>query len=230
MRLVLLDVDGTLVNAGGAGRWALARAFESVFGIESVSDAAGGVKFDGRTDPRIIADIAALAGISSADLARQARRLEEIYLALLEGRLRSAGTARALPGVTDLLAAMEAARIPFGLLTGNIERGALLKIRAGGIETLFAAGAFGSDGADRIDLGRLARERFQSILRAPIAATEVVVIGDSVEDVRAARANGYRSLIVLTGWSGREALVAENPGTIFPDLSATDQVLRWILA
>jgi phosphoglycolate phosphatase-like HAD superfamily hydrolase len=228
--LVLLDVDGTLVDASGAGRWALERAFETVFGAEGISAVTARVRFQGRTDPSIIAEIAARAGIPEARLSESARPFEETYLAFLEERLGRSGGARALPGARDLLAALERGAIPFGLLTGNIERGARLKLLAAGIANRFPAGAYGSDGADRDALGRIARERFESILGRGVPPREVVVVGDSPEDVRAARANGYRSLAVATGWTAAADLEAERPDAVLADLSATGSVLAWIAA
>lgn len=225
--LVLFDVDGTLVNAAGAGRWALERAFESVFGFDALPDAATRVRFDGRTDPLIIEEIAALAGIEAGILEGRARDLERRYLDELAGRLAERREARALPGVRDLLVEMTERRAPFGLLTGNIERGARLKLGAVGIGTFFTLGAFGSDGPHRAALGRLARERFETALDRSFAPEEVVVVGDSVEDVRAARANGYRCLAVLTGWTEREILLSENPDALIQDLSSTTDVLDW---
>jgi phosphoglycolate phosphatase len=228
LTLFLRDVDGTLFNAGGAGRWALARAFESVFDLSGLEDRAAEVRFDGRTDPLIIADIAAVAGVNPERLNERARLLERTYLRFLEERLSRAGASRPLPGVEGFLARLRQKAIPFGLLTGNIESGARMKVRAAGIEDRFDAGAYGNDAAERATLGRIARERFESILRRPIGAAEVVVIGDSVEDVRAARANGYRCLAVTTGWTKAERLMEESPDAVFTDLSDTEAVMTWI--
>ncbi len=229
MRLVLFDVDGTLVDAGGAGRWALDRAFEDIFEIARMDSRAARIRFDGRTDPLIISDMAAAAGIPKAVLAEKRARIESRYLARLEERLSTERKARALPGVTDLLRGLRDRGARVGLLTGNIERGAMLKLRASGIEDSFEGGAFGSDADDRASLGRLARERFESCLGERIAEREVVVIGDSPEDVRSARANGYRCLAVETGWTPAEALAAERPDRMVRDLSDTPTILAWIL-
>jgi len=228
LRLTLFDVDGTLVNAGGAGRWALERAFEVTFGVEDAAAFSGKVRFNGRTDPVIVADIAALAGVPAPDLLRRKRDLEEAYLGLLEERLGQTRSARALPGVKPLLDALGGREVAVGLLTGNVERGARLKLRAVDLDRYFDGGAFGSDHEDRIELGRLARERFASRLGRRIDPREVVVIGDAVEDVRAARVNGYRCLAVASGWTEKEALVAEEPDLLLEDLSDTEIVVRWI--
>ena len=228
MTLALFDVDGTLVNAGGAGRWALERAFEATFGIEDAGTFSGKVRFNGRTDPTIVADIAALAGVDAGRLAARRRDLEGTYLRLLEARLAETGSARALPGVAALLDRLASRGIPSGLLTGNIERGAVLKLGAVGLARYFPSGAFGSDHEDRNVLGRLARERFESRLGLAIDARDVVVVGDAVEDVRAARANGYRSLAVASGWTEADLLRAEKPDLLLQDLRDTARLLDWI--
>jgi len=229
LTLVLFDVDGTLIDAGGAGRWALDRAFEDTFSLKGVDSRSAGVVFDGRTDPLIIEDIAAHLGVQPSDLAPARGRLEGHYLERLKGRLAGEKNARALPGVADLLRELRRSAVPYGLLTGNIERGAMLKLAACGLDTAFEWGAFGSDGADRAGLGRLARDRFEARLGRNFEPREVVVVGDSILDVRAARANGYRALAVETGWTPREQLVAESPDRLAADLSDIASITTWIV-
>lgn len=228
MRLALFDVDGTLVDARGAGRWALERAFERVYGLERRERFSERVRFDGATDPGIITEIAALIGVGPERLAGDRRQLEETYLGLLRERLSGEGASRPLPGVVPLLTALAAQGIPIGLVTGNIELGARLKLQAAGIVGYFDAGAFGSDGGDRMALARLARERFEARLGCTIPPQEVVLFGDSTEDVRAARVNGYRSLAVATGVAKRIDLEAARPDRLEADLSGTGSILRWV--
>jgi len=228
LRLVLFDVDGTLVNVQGAGRWSLTRAFEVTFGTLDLDRAAAGVRFDGRTDPVIIAEIAACAGISREDLSVRKLDLEECYLTQLERRLREIGKIGPLPGVVPILDSLGRRGMPAGLLTGNTRSGAMMKLRAAALDEYFSDGAFGSDGEDRAALGRLARERFARRLGRGIGREEVVVVGDAPEDVRAARANGYRSLAVGTGWTSLAALRAEAPDLVLTDLADTESVLAWI--
>jgi len=226
--LVLFDVDGTLVNVRGSGRWALTRAFELTFARPGLGDIVSDVRFDGRTDPAIIAEIASRAGIESETLARRSGDLEECYLSQLRGRLGELGRVEALPGVLRLVHALTGRGICRGLLTGNTRAGAMLKLGAAGLDEIFDEGAFGSDGADRAELGRLARERFSIILGRHLAPSEIVVIGDAPEDVRAARSNGYRSLAVGTGWTSLDALRAESADLVVQDLSDTESILEWI--
>lgn len=228
MSLVLFDVDGTLVNVRGSGRWSLTRAFELTFSLPALDEVVAGVRFDGRTDPAIIAEIAARAGIGGDALARARRDLDECYLDQLRRRLDEMGEIEALPGVVRLVHELAGRGIATGLLTGNTRAGAMLKLGAAGLDVLFDDGAFGSDGSDRAALGRLARERFSGKLGRGIEPGAVVVIGDAPEDVRAARANGYRSLAVGTGWTTMEALREESPDLVVEDLSDTGSILEWI--
>jgi len=217
------------VDAAGAGRWAIDRAFEEVFGLGAIDSLEAGVRFNGRTDPAIIEEIAEKNGLHRAFLAERRPDLEARYLSLLERRLATPESpARALPGVSELLAELEREGVPFGLLTGNLRRGAELKLRAIRLDGYFRDGAFGSDGHDRAALGKLARERFEARAGSPIDPASVVVVGDAPEDIRAARANGYRSLAVGTGWTEPGELEALEPDLLMPDLSATARVMEWI--
>jgi len=228
LTLVLFDVDGTLVDAGGAGREALCRAFEKVFGQCGLGRSSAAVPFDGRTDSWIIEEIAGSAGIDPTRLASEKSALEESYLVLLEEILSAGRPARALPGVASLLPALAGRGHKLGLVTGNIRRGARVKLSAAGITGYFDEGAYGDDSPDRSVLARLARERFEARMGEAIAPGSVLLVGDSRQDVRAARANGYRSLAVATGWTRREDLGAEGADRVMEDLSATEEVLSWI--
>lgn len=229
MILALFDVDGTLVNAGGAGREALCRAFETEFGSVRVMEKAADVRFDGRTDKEIIAEIGARAGVAPEDLAGRRETFERAYVAILEEMLREEGRARPLPGAADLLAALRSGGAHLGLVTGNIRAGARAKLEAAGLGSWFEDGAWGSDSEDRAELARLARERFESRLGGVLRPGGIVLAGDSRADVRAARENGFRSLAVETGWTRREDLVAAGADRVVADLSDTAGLAAWIL-
>ncbi len=227
--LVLFDVDGTLLDAGGSGRWAMTRAFEEVFGIADAEPFSRMVRFEGMTDPTIFRAIAANASIPERLLEERSARLEQSFLGHLEARLSSTPQKRALPGVVDLLDRLEGVNLAHvGLLTGNIERGARLKLQAVGLSRYFEMGGFGDDAPDRAGIGQVARKRFEGTMGGAIGPSQVVAIGDSVEDIIAARANSYRSLAVGTGWSGHDALKAHFPDLFLEDLADFGQVMQFI--
>lgn len=228
-RLILFDIDGTLLDAGGSGRWAMTRAFEEVFGIEDAEPFSRSVRFDGMTDPLILGEIARNASIPEDRLATHAARLEASFLRHLEQRLAATPARRALPGVIDLLDRLSGVGMTaVGLATGNIEAGARLKLASVGLSDYFAAGGFGSDAVDRAGIGQVARRRFERRLGATLEPGEILIVGDSPEDVRAARANGFRSLAVGTGWCGHDALRRLEPDLFLEDLSDFGAVMQFV--
>lgn len=229
MKLVLFDVDGTLLDAGGSGRWAMTRAFEEVFGIPDAEPFARPVRFDGMTDPGILLSIARNAAIDVDRLGREAAVIEQAFLRHLEHRLTQTPGRRVLPGVMDLLDRLAGIGMAsVGLLTGNIEAGARLKLASVGLSEYFNLGGFGGDAEDRAGIGRVARRRFERKFEIKIEPADVVVIGDSTEDVRAGRINGYRTLAVGTGWTDYELIRAQGPDLFMEDLSDYAGVMQFI--
>jgi phosphoglycolate phosphatase-like HAD superfamily hydrolase len=230
-KLVLFDIDGTLLLTAGAGRRAITTAL-----AECVADASAfhGIRFDGKTDPQIVSELLAAAGDPTpADDARVATLCER-YVGLLEHELRNPAHATTLmPGVPALLDRLEAEPgVVLGLLTGNLARGAALKLRAGGLDPArFVVGAYGSDAAHRPDLppiaARRAADRFGG--RAP-SGHEVVIIGDTPADIACGRCIGARAIGVATGGYTREELLVHEPHAAFEDLADLDAVLDAVLA
>jgi phosphoglycolate phosphatase-like HAD superfamily hydrolase len=223
MKVVLFDVDGTLLWTDGAGRRAIHRALREVLGIEHP---AAGFRFDGRTDPEIVRLLAAASGrdhgpdVVAAVLAH--------YVALLEDELSRPGHRTTVyPGVFELLAALEHRNdCVTGLLTGNIVEGARLKLRSGGLDIArFRVGAFGSDHADRPELPAIAQQRARETLGIQAAGRNVVIVGDTPADVACGRGIGARAIGVATGSYSVPELLAVGAYTAFPDLSDTDAVL-----
>ena len=225
--LVLFDVDGTLVNSGGAGRRALERAFLSVFGLEDLSAPASRVRFDGKTDPTIIADIAAAAGVAGPEIERRYPTLQKAYLdALREELALPDARRRVLPGVRPLLELLSARPGVFlGLVTGNIEDGARAKLDAFGLNRYFPDGGFSSDHPERAEIARIAHERLSRRAGIRFPSDRVIVVGDTELDVACARANGFVAIAVESGWVSRERLVAAAPDALFPDLTEVPAVL-----
>jgi len=227
VKLVLFDIDGTLITSRGAGRRAMRTALERVFG------AAGGIdQYDlrGRTDTRIVHEVMGALGWEPA---RVKERLDDFFEAYLGGLTSEIGDGRhvvTLPGVSAVVARLaQSADALLGLVTGNIEEGARIKLLPTGLWPHFRVGAYGSDHMDRRRLPSLAARRAQALVGYPFAATDVVVIGDTPHDIDCARACGAVAVAVTTGQYTRDELLAERPDHLFDDLADVEKVLEAIL-
>lgn len=225
--LVLFDIDGTLLLTGGAGRRSLDRAFQTVFGVESAFD---GVRLAGRTDPALLADALARAGVTARD--GDAERFRDLYLETLADELRRPPADGAddwtnwrtfrgvFPGVREVLAALSARRDVFaGLLTGNYSAGARIKLAHFGLSDHFRCGAFGEDAPERWQLVQVARARAESAGSGPVDGHDIWIVGDTPLDVAAARRAGVRSLAVATGGYGTERLAEAGADVVVPVLT-----------
>ena len=223
MKVLLFDIDGTLISTGGAGLAALRTAFTQLFGVADPQD----VPVSGRTDRGIARELFDAHGIE--DSPENWERFRDAYLAQLRLQLpRRPG--RMLPGVPELLAGLAGRdRVLVGLLTGNTRDGARVKLEHFSIHQHFAFGGFGDRHANRDDVAAealaAAREHNQGSHRH---ADHVWVIGDTPLDVRCARAIGARALAVATGGHPAEELAAAEPDLLLPDLSDTARLLNWL--
>jgi phosphoglycolate phosphatase-like HAD superfamily hydrolase len=226
-RLLLFDIDGTLVLTGGAGKRAMDRAFAETFGVE---DAFAGMAMGGRTDRFLVEQALARTGLPAA--AADLDRFRAAYLAHLDVAIHEPGhgTKARLPGVAALLDAVEATRaVQAALLTGNYEGGARIKLRHFDLWHRFAWGAFGDDHADREALAcaALAEARARGVrLERP---GDAVVVGDTPFDIACARAAGARVIAVATGGHSLAELTALGPDLAVPDLQDVDGLLDAIL-
>lgn len=225
--MVLFDLDGTLVDCAGAGRRALESAFRSVFGADGIAEASRRVRFEGRTDPAIVEALAEAAGIESVRLAALREQIVDRYVDALRTEMsRPDPKRRVMPGVPRLLDTLAArAGTYLGLLTGNIETGARIKLDAFGLNAYFPAGGFSSDHADRREIARLAFEKVSRIAGLEFARHDVVVVGDTELDVACARANGFRAVAVVSGWVPREKLETAAPDALFDDFTDLSRVM-----
>jgi phosphoglycolate phosphatase len=228
-RLVLFDIDGTMISSDGAPRRAFHRALLEVYGT------AGPIAthaFDGKTDPQIARELLTHAGLPGAAVDNGLPSLWSTYLRELSVEFaRPSHRTTVLPGVQTLLD--ELVRRPddvvLGLLTGNIERGASLKLSSAGIRTPFRVGAFGSDCERRDGLPPVAVERAQAATGVTFSRRDIVIIGDTPSDVTCGRAVGARAIAVATGRYDGSALRQAGAAAVFTDLSGTDAVLDAIL-
>jgi phosphoglycolate phosphatase len=229
MRLVLFDIDGTILLTDGAGRRAVNRALAEVFGTAGPHDH----RFDGKTDPQIVREMMRLAGHADEHIDARMAPLLVRYVELLQEELRrGGGGVRLMPGISVLLDALEAREdVLLGLLTGNLAAGAHAKLSAAGIDPRrFRIGAYGSDHERRGELPAVAQRRVREQLGLEIIGEDVVVIGDTPADIDCGRAIGARAIGVATGHYSVDELAQHSPAAVFEDLSATYEVVAAIVA
>jgi len=254
-RLALFDIDCTLIDAHGAGGRAIMRAIRDVYGVDGEL---GDYSFHGRTDPGIISDLAGLWGAADPeaavgryegetqpqvvhDLAEQfgtpadlidARVQECIdhYVELLRDEV-ARGRIEVLPGIEELVRALAAdERVTLGLLTGNVEAGARIKLQPTGLWPLFEVAAFGSDSGFRPDLPAVAVARAEHLTGRRFAGKQVAVIGDTPADVECGAALGVKAIAVATGRHGVDDLAAHHPDYVFDDFGDWRVAYEAILA
>ncbi|HEX5133702.1 MAG TPA: HAD family hydrolase [Candidatus Krumholzibacteria bacterium] len=216
MKLVLFDIDGTLLDSGKQPRRAFSEALVEVYGEAGAIDT---YSFSGRTDPRIMLDLLLGAGRSRAEVLARLPEARDAYLDRLDALLERERM-RLLPGLPALLDALAArADIALGLLTGNFERGARIKLSRFGIEGYFPFGSYGDDQFDRDDLPPVALERAHAVTGRRFDPADALIVGDSLLDISCARAHGLKCLVVSTGWTSAEELAAAQPDWLVDDLT-----------
>ena len=219
--LLLFDIDGTILTSGGAGETALRLGFQEEFGLEETLTQ---VEISGRTDSGIARQVLAKHGLEATP--ENLERFFNGYLRHLEGLLPKR-EGRLLPGVLPLLETLlEMPNVCLGLLTGNLERGAFLKLRHYGVGNIFKFGAFADDHHDRNQLGPFALARARALHGISFAPECTFVLGDTPHDISCARACGARVLAVATGSFTLAQLAPFHPDALLPDLSDLTAVLR----
>ena len=232
MKLVLFDIDGTLLWTDGAGRRAIGRALLDEIGTTGPIEH---YRFDGKTDPQIVRELLSLAGHPAAEAVERVAAVCRRYLEVLEGELaRPTQRTRVLVGVRELLGALEEhearGRALVGLLTGNLEGGAALKLKSAGLDPRrFVVGAYGSDAAHRPALPAIAARRAAERTGQEIPGRDVVIIGDTPDDVACGEPIGARVVAVATGFYDVASLRAAGAAHVFADLRDTAAVLDAIL-
>lgn len=225
-RLVLFDVDGTLLSAGRAARESILAALADVLGWQGSAD---GNDFSGKTDPQILRELV-MESVGRERFEAAMGAVLDRYVDELARRLRPEAVV-VKPGVRELLDRLAAEpRVTLGLLTGNIERGARLKLEPPGLNSYFRFGAFGDDSDDRYCLPAVAVARAREATGRDFAGRSVVIIGDSVHDVACGRSLGARAIAVATGPTPADKLRAEEPAALFADFNDVDAAYGAILA
>ena len=227
-RLVLFDIDGTLLLSDGAGRRAIHRALIEIFGDTGPADH----RFDGKTDPQIVRELMRSVGHEDEHIDERMEELFARYVECLREELADPQHhAYALPGVPELLDVLvRRDDVTLGLLTGNLVDGARAKLEAVGIDpALFRVGAFGTDHELRPRLPEIAQRRARETLGIEVPGARVVIIGDTPADVECGRGIGARAIGVATGRYSIEELAAHGAVAVFESFVDTDAVVTAIL-
>jgi phosphoglycolate phosphatase-like HAD superfamily hydrolase len=222
-KLILFDIDGTLIDSGGAGIRALNLAFEEMTGR---TEGLAGIDCAGKTDLSIIREALGRAGIDIRD--GEILRFAEKYVRHLETTIHQA-QGHLKPGVVELLELLaNDSDMGLGLLTGNLHRGARIKLGRYGVDSYFPVGAFGDDAEDRDLLLPIAAERYIKHSGISVEYTDCVVIGDTPRDVSCAVAFGAPCIAVATGTYSFDSLTQTDAALVLPDLSDGELVMNWI--
>lgn len=227
MKLLLFDIDGTLIRSNGAGRETLKYALNELFGTAGPLE---DYKFSGKTDPRIILDLMTAEGFAAADVEKKIPSVYEL-MAQKAQEIFPKSNMSVCEGVLDLLAALHKEDTAvIGLLTGNAHLTAPLKLSCSGIDPAqFLVGAYGSDALDRNDLPFIGMERAQKLTGQPFDGKNTVIIGDTPADIRCARAGRATAVAVASGWHSDATLAKYKPDYLFHNLSETDVVVAKLL-
>ena len=226
MRLILFDIDGTLLRDGIASKIAFARALRETYNTTGpIQD----FRFAGMTDPECVSSIMRLAGIEDAVIYQRRDECLRRYVEILAGEMREHDDGHLFPGVRELLERLNKLdRVLVGLLTGNVLRGAELKLKRWNLEPYFRFGAFGDDHEDRAVLAQIALEKAKTLSGQPFTGAETTVIGDTPKDIACARAIGARAVAVATGSVARAELAAARPDALLDSFENHDAALRAI--
>jgi phosphoglycolate phosphatase-like HAD superfamily hydrolase len=228
MKLILFDIDGTLIRSHGAGRETIILALMEIFGTAGPID---DYKMSGKTDPRIITDLLLAAGFTDGEIAA---KLPDVYRLMIEnGRIIfPQRDMQPCAGVLELLATLrQHPDVILGLVTGNIVGTAPLKLAAANIDPAqFLLGAYGSDALDRNQLPGIAMKRASDLTGSPFTGNNTVVIGDTPADILCARAGRATAVAVASGWHAVPTLARYQPDYLLENLCDTEKVLEILLS
>lgn len=224
MKIVLFDIDGTILHSGGAGRLAMIQTFNELFNIPNGFD---GISMAGKTDPLIIELALEKHNINAED--KEIEHFKNRYFELLSENIsKDLPEKRIYPGVNELIKKLDGnPEIKLGLLTGNWERGAKIKLGHFDLNKYFSFGAYGSDSINRNDLLPIALKRCEEFNN--IQPKNTVVIGDTPKDVECATVHGALSLAVATGSYSVQNLRDEGADWAVDNLTDHSKIIDWIL-
>ncbi|MFC1919459.1 HAD family hydrolase [Chloroflexota bacterium] len=221
-KLVLFDIDGTLVNAAGAGRIAMSSSIETLYGV---SNAADDVDFIGRSDLYILRRALTNAGIPPERLDEALTTTRAEYFRILPGILKECNQGRALEGVVEVLEGLRYS-VQIGLATGNFRESAFMKLEHYGLEGYFSTGGFGDDAEERAEIVYEAIRRCKELAGLQQDITGMYLVGDSPRDVMGGKAVGIKTVAVASGWTSLEELAIYEPTVLLPDLSCVSAFFK----
>ncbi len=227
MKLLLFDIDGTLIRSQGAGRETLAYALEQVFGTTGpLAD----YHMSGKTDPRIVLDLMTAVGLTVEEITPKLPQVYE-HMAVRGREIFPQREMHPCPGVPELLTALQAHDgVILGLLTGNAHLTAPMKLSAAGIDPVqFKVGVYGSDALDRNLLPAIGIERANQLTGHEFSGYNTVIIGDTPADIMCARAGKVTAVAVASGWHSAATLAKYQPDHLFESLADTQTVIGTLL-
>jgi phosphoglycolate phosphatase len=222
MRLILFDIDGTILESGGAGVRSLDYAFRDVLSADNLF---ADISMAGKTDLQIVREGLRKIGLSSDN--GYIPKILDSYLDHLQIEISSSDK-HLKPGVIEALEAISLLddRYRLGLLTGNFEQGARIKLGSFGLNDFFISGAFGSDHEDRNMLLPIAVERFNEVLGGVFKRSDCIIIGDTPLDVACAKPYNASCIAVTTGPYEKQSLVDAGADVVMDDLSDTERLVK----
>lgn len=226
-KLILFDIDGTLILTGGVAARLMAEAVAEQVGMPvqwNIHD------FVGNTDRNIIYTLLNRSGVREAIIEETTNRSIENYLKKLEQELKKDEVVTILPGVKQLLAVLKNdSRFELGLLTGNVLSGAQLKLAKEDLFSYFPIGAFGDDALKREELPSFAIQRAEKYYGHFFDKKDIWIVGDSVNDIKCAQVNHLKSLAVASGHVKEDELAEYHPSMLVNDLSETEKIIQILL-
>lgn len=225
MKIPLFDIDGTLFKTGSLShRYSFAYAFEKIYKVKATQTE---INPEGMVDNQIIVEVLKLHGLSEEEIKPKIKQATNAMTEYME-KHKDDVKPEILPGVLDLLNALKQKNVPLGLLTGNVEEMAWIKLEKGGIKDFFSFGAFGDKAYKRVELVEHARQNAEKALGRTVDKNELMIIGDTPKDIACAKDAGIQVIAVSTGIFPFEELVDEKPDLAIHSLEEIDSVLKFL--